>query len=382
MKAVFEDAKTHLNNELAVAGKVLPAVPGAVWDELSNDWSNHRGDLLKNVATAAATGLAAGVLFSRSPCLAKAAFGAIGLYQGWGIVSGGGQMLSQAWDAGSDDERQSVSLNITRNLGRAGASFAETMPAAIAGGISGTYIASRSPFIQSNLFALEKQARISTPESLHYLGPGAQSLNIAAAEGRFDLLSLSERMSKAQVWSNLEEGRFFKVAADGQARIGRALPGTPVETFMGRQSDNVFHTHLDRIAPTSGDFFAARKAGVISVPRRGLTVFYEGLGDQLAEVRTSVNSGSGVPEGISFRSLVLDKQQQLAVRVESLWKPQVGLEPVRLHALDYSDAVRTLSGWDGGRLNLTQIKSAPQMLLKPGMTELLRQLTIEASKGA
>ncbi len=379
---MFEDTKAHLSNEVEVAGRVLPSLPGAIWSELSNDWATNRGQLVKNVALSAGVGTVAGILFSRSPALAKVAFGAIGLYQGWGLACSTGQMLSSAWEAGSQADQEAVARNISASLGRAGANFAETMPATIAGGIGGTYIGRQTPFIQNTLFSLEKQVRMAEPESLHYVGPDSQRLNIASTPGKFDLLSLSERMAQSQVWPNLEEGRFFQVSPQGQARIGRALPGTASETFMGRQSDHVFHTHLERIAPTSGDYFAARKVGVISVPRRGLTVFYEGLGDRLAEVRASVNSGAGVPENLNFRFLVLDRSKQLAVGVESMWSDHAGLEPVGLQPLHYRDTLKALSAWDGGPLKLAAIKGAPQALLSPGMTDLMRQLTIEASKGS
>jgi hypothetical protein len=123
----------RLSNAVEVIGEIANNVPGAIWEELSNDWNNQRTSTLLSAGSAFATGAAATFLCRRFPATAIPVMALAGtgtlLYGGVKL----GSFLGESMDASSESQRAELIQRGTNSVGKAGAFAVETMPALLLG---------------------------------------------------------------------------------------------------------------------------------------------------------------------------------------------------------------------------------------------------------
>ncbi|MBY0552622.1 MAG: hypothetical protein K2W95_35395 [Candidatus Obscuribacterales bacterium] len=378
--------RRNLLNEANVVGDLLARVPGSIGTELADDWNNHRGELLTKTAISAGIGLGTAVLLSRSPVLAKGITGLLGLSAAIGGTAYTGRLLGKAWNADSQEQREDLVASAAKDLGRVGAELIETTPGFIGGTVGGLALTNRIAALEAISLRVREgvdfRVRTMVPERLHYIGPDARTVSgVGNGKGTIDLLRATEEIAARNPWRGVEEGRFFKVG-DGKVKFSSTLSGTTDEVVMGRRAEHMFHTHCDKLLPTSGDFNSIRGTGVISVPKYGITTFFEGTSLE-AEHALALRSAGRLAEaeqavaalhGRTFTSLVVDRSRELAVKVTTKWNPASGLEPVAIKPVDFTQATQTLRTWNGKTLSLSELGASNEALLKPGMTDLLKAI--------
>lgn len=376
--------RQNLLNEAHVVGDLLAKIPGSIGTELADDWNNHRGDLLKKTAISAGIGLGTAVLMARSPVLAKGVTGLLGLSAAIGGTGYTGRLLYRAWDADSAAQRENLVSSAAKDLGRVGAELIETTPGFVGGTFGGLALTNRIAALEAISLRVREgvdfRLRSMVPERLHYIGPDVRTVSgVSTGKGTLDLLRATEEIASRNPWRGVEEGRFFQVG-DGKVKFSSTLCGTADEVVMGRRAEHMFHTHSDRLLPTSGDFNSIRGTGVISVPKYGITTFFEGTSLE-AEQALALRSAGRLAEAEQaiaglhnrpFTSLVVDQSRQLAVKVTTKWNPASGLEPVTIKPVDFTQAAQTLRTWNGKTLSLSELTASKEALLKPGMTDLIK----------
>lgn len=372
-----------LDNQAAVFGRLIPQIPAAVAETLADDWRNHKGAMAAKIGMAAALGTGSAILLARSPMLAKSLLGLAGLAGGTHAAIGTGRFAVCAWNADSEAQRNALVADGRRSLGRIGADLLETAPALVAGTRVGIGLTKRFASLDST--ALSVRDKINNPlhERLSYLRGDAKTLTGVSGETGIDLLKVADDMATRTPWSSVEEARLFRATQNKAVKIGGKVSGTADEVMLGGRFDNVFHTHGSRILPTSGDFTAVNGTGVISIPERGLLTFYSGNGAQAGAVEQMLVRGRTTAafeaatnlQGQTFRSLVVDKSQGLAVRVDAVWVDKVGLQPKAVTVVEFDEALKVLQSWDGRRLAIETLTTpAPRMIEQGGMADLLRRL--------
>lgn len=373
-----------LSNEINVISDLMLQLPSSVGSSLADDWSNHRSDLLTKTAVSAGIGLGTAVLMARSPVLAKSFTAVLGLGAAVGATTYSAGFLGSAWNADTSVERERLAAGASKSLGRFGADLIETTPGFIGGTWAGLSLTNRIAALESVSLRVRESVdfrlRCVVPEKLHYIGPDVRTVSGVSHGKGVDLLRTAEEIAKTNPWRGVEEGRFFKLNGKGEVKFSSTLGGTTDEVIMGRRAEHMFHTHKDKLLPTSGDFNSVRGTGVISVPERGITTFFEGTSleaervlalraaGKLAEAEQAVAS----LHGKTFTSLVVDPAKELAVKVSTRWNPASGLEPVAVRPVGFAEAAQHLRTWDGKTLRLSELSASPEALMKPGMTDLMK----------
>lgn len=377
-----------LSNETDTLTRLLPKVPGSVGEALADDWTNRRQDVWKKVAISTGLGLGAAILLSRSPALARYLMSVAGVTAGVGATGCAGSFLISAWSADTAVERELLAAGGAKALGRVGAELIETTPGLVAGTAGGIFLTSRVAALESIAMrvrhSVDFRARRLLPERMHYIGTDVRTVTgVARPNGTFDLLQATDEVVALNPWRGVEEGRFFK-PGKSSIKFGATMPGTADEVIMGQRADHMIHTHADRLLPTSGDFNSIRGTGIVSVPESGITTFFEGTGIEAENVVALRRSGKLLEsrqaldalQQRSFRSLVLDQEKQLALRVDTKWNSFTGMDPVVVTPVDYSQAVRQLRTWNGKGLALSELAPSAHAVLKPGMTDLMRRVLL------
>ena len=375
-------------NAGAVYSEMLPAVPLAVLTQIESDFSNDSCTTLGKIAAAAAIGFTGAVLLSRSPVLAKSLFAALGIGSSAVALEQGLQFTGAAMAADSEEAQSKLALTGQQSLAKLGADLVETSPALLFGAASGSHLAGKIAALDNLSLSVRNSAEFRSrqlmPEGFHYLSGDTQSIaGLRNAEsGGTNLLQAGKNWMTKTPWRGAEDGRFFKLNGSGLKASAR-IPGTPDAVIMGHRSEQMFHTHESAILPSSGDFNSVYKTGIVAVPKEGVLTFYEGSGKEAELLVSMLKAGRADDAGTAaeslhaktFSSLVVDPNKELSVHVDMHWNAgQNRLEPSAIRTLDFSDTVNNLSNWQG-QLNIRQIESSSEALLKPGMTDLLRKIT-------
>lgn len=381
-----ESSKGGLGNQIDVLSRLVPKLPGAICHSLEDDWSNHQSALWGKLAISTAVGLGSAVLLSRSPALVKSVMGLMGVTAAMGGTVATGSFLHSAWNADTERDRELLAARTSHTLGGLAADMIETTPAFLAGTGGGVFLTSRLSALENLALRVRHVAdfrvRPLMPEALHYVGADVKTVaGIGRSNGTLDLLAATEKIAKSNPWIGIEEGRLFK-AAPGKIKFGSALPGTADDVVMGRRAEHMMHTHAEKLLPTSGDFNSVRGTGVISVPKYGITTFYEGTSAEAEKVLALRRAGRlqeaeqsmKALQERSFSSLVVDRTRSLALKVETRWNGITGLEPVSVKPVDFVQAVEHLRNWNGRTLRLAELASSQEALLKPGMTDLMQRV--------
>lgn len=380
-----------------VMGGTLSAFPDAFKSRLAHDFSADAGSTATKMLESAALGLGSAALLARYPVFAKTALAGAGTLAGGYLSYQALNFAARAYSSSSEQERLLLAGSGSKSLAAFSADLIETSPAFIGGISAGTRLSKgiapgRLP-TGGLLESAEIKLRQKLPEGFHYIDLDAKGLKLpGAAEGRVDLLAAGKEMMKLSPWRGIEEGRFFKLRSTGaksstgqperHVQMSARLPGKEHEVIMGRRSENLFHTHKESVLPTSSDFNSVFGTGIVAVPEKGLLTFYEGTGKEAQTIVRALKQGK-VGEAASlgqalgsreFRSLVLDTEKELAASVALKWHPESNsLLPSSVKPLAFEEGIKNLSNWRG-QLNIESLKPSTEALLKPGMTEFLRQI--------
>lgn len=374
----------RMENLLSVYAGTAADLPQKLSGKLVEDFTSRTGSTALKLAGSAAFGLGSALLLARSPVLTRT------LLAGSGVVAGGYmgyetlKFTASAANAFSAQERAALRGRAGDSLADLSADLLETAPAFMAAAGLATRLNSQpaaleraSSWLQNNV---ELQLRSKLPESFHYYSRDAFKLN-TLANSEANLLEAGQLMMKRSPWRGVEEGRFFKIGDDA-LKVSAGLPGKELELYMGRRAQNMFHTHKERILPTSSDFNSVFGTGVIAVPERGVLTFYEGsakYAEQLiaAQKAGQMEKAAAISKTLherNFRTLILEPAQQRAVRVDLNWNGAAGeLQARSLQAVSYDSAIKSLSTWRG-KLNIDSLRPDPDAMLKPGMTDFLREI--------
>ncbi len=375
-----------VKNVAAVYGQMIPELPGAIANQLKHDLVDETGSTMTRFAESAAIGLGTAVLLARSPVLAKTLLTGAGIGSSALMIGSASSFSYEALGANSILEQKQLAESGTKSISRLSAGLIETAPALAAGTTLGLKLSSRVAALDSIAIATRNSAEFRTrmlvPEGFHYFSLDAQKIAAVAEGSEMDLMRAGKEMMRSTPWRGVEEGRFFKISENNSVKVSARIPGSQYEVLMGPRAQQMFHTHDAQIIPSSGDFTSVYGTGIVGLPKEGILTFYEGAGREAENIvaltragkmEKAVEAATALHER-SFPSLIVDESKQLSMRVDLRWNPQLNrLEPTSIRPLDYADTVKNLSKWDG-RLNISAIQTAPEALLKPGMTELMRKL--------
>lgn len=278
------DLAKGFSNEISVIAKTAEEAPGAIWHDLADDWQNHRGKMVGNVAVSAGLGLGADVLLARSPMLDMAlgvGFVAYGVAK---ALPGVSNFLGQAWNASSSSQQDAVVKSATNTLGRFGADAAESSAGFLGGGLLGGALVRYTPAENISLGfsrTVESRVRQILPESWSYRGPGTIKLGskIMRPDGTVDLLGVAD---KANVpFRSVETARSLDLDT---GRISRSMPGKPTSVnliYPDAEGRVLFHTHAPGAGAEPGipDILSTNGLGII---RSGnSTSVYSGMAPEL-----------------------------------------------------------------------------------------------------
>lgn len=358
-------------NNIAVAGKVLPSLHTAVWDELSNDWQNHRTETLTKVGVAAGLGVGIGVLCSRAPVLGREIMAVLGATELTRITGSSIKLIQMAAQADTEQQRDAVANYARKGIASEGALLVETLPGALIGGTAGAQI-SRRYGIGASLASMGQSAeawqRGAFGDAFTFRGPGARTVSAAGENGGIDLLKLGGNLNESFAGTSttfggrtLEQARIWKVGAEstGDVKVSQTIMGnvraegisSAQEVSLGQRAANVSHPHVDGdIMLSTGDFNAVKEGGLVvaHVDDGAILVFGNGKGG-LGNVHSTWNS------------LVTQPESGVALRVTSKWNPQLGLEPLAVQPVEWAHAERMLRGYRGGPLPIESLTLAPHV---------------------
>lgn len=365
------DLVQAVENNLAVAGKVLPTVHTAVWDELTNDWQNHRGSMIAKGVLATAAGVGMGMLCSRAPVFGRQLMLSLGGIELARLGNSGIRLIDMAAHANTEQDREMIAGIARQSIGREGALLLETLPGGFLGGKAGAELGRHYGLGRSLASwgqGVEAWQRKMFGDMVAYRGPGSGTVSAAGDNGGVDLLKLGGEVNNAFTGTRttfggrpLEQARVWKIGAEGSGdvRVGHTVMGrvradgvsSGQELSFGRYADNVSHTHLNGdVRLSTGDFNAVKKGGLVVAHADDGAVMVFGNG----------KGGTGNANSM-WDSLVTQPGENLALRVTSRWNPQVGLEPIAVQPVQWTAAEAMLRSYRGGPLNLSSLPLAPHL---------------------
>lgn len=408
-----------LKNEASVFGKVVTDVPGAVWDEIRNDWNNHRGKLAAKEGISLAVGVGTGLALARAPFLMKTVLGAVFAYQGYEVASSAGSVIGRAWNAKTDASRRALANEAINGLSKAGADILETTPAFIAGGGAG--LAASGEFAGPRRLAVAVQEHVNDPlkygiqssgirfssaagelmpttirERFAWIGPGTKQLptSLISAEGKINLLETTRLMADmhpTQDAATLGRSRFFSPPSANEQWASIRLPDMKVSRtyygndlgvkmpFADREGRVMFHTHptegMSATYPVAGarpsvpDLQSTADLGIIqSGP---LTTIYQGASREY--LASQLQQTSFRP---TLRALIFDREQKLAAELATTATADgKSFEAAIVRPLDYARTEEMLSAWDVKTSNISDIPTDYNAMLnlsKPQAFEFLK----------
>jgi len=375
----FEDITRHVQNEASVVGQVLAEAPKAVWDEITNDCKNDRAGLELRAGISFVIGLGSGIALARSPVLGKCVFGTVGVYQSLRMASSVASVMGRAWDADSDQQRQSLVAEARASLAREGATALETLPTFAAGGAAGGFAARRVGVLDRFAYRVAEKVELPMRDTLMFVGPGTERLpkTLMGSDSQLDVLTLSEMLSQRHPWMGIEEARALRLS---DLKLGRTIRGTDSSLDVlpdERPGRILFHTHPERGLSRSGYSVPGARPSLRDIANTGefgiiqsgqlTTVYQGGRADFLA------NHADPTAFSPNLRAVVLDRENQLAVHLDTSWDWKKGdFIPHTARPLDYAETLRTLSSWDRSWASISAISSDFNAITKPGMLDLLK----------
>jgi hypothetical protein len=368
------DQPSRFDNQLDVVGRTMAQAPSAIMEEVLNDISQRPGQVMQNSMIAGAIGYGGTILMRRAPVVGALVAGTALLAEGLRITPKVSNFLDEAGDADTREKRVALSRQGAQGIGREGAMFVETLPAAGIGSKLAFSTLEKSAFSQSlsTAFAekIEFPVRRSLPDDLFFKGPGTKiKANLMVDANTVDALGASRLMPSHKPFT-VEYGR---VVDPLRGRASHVMSGTSegVEIGVAQQAKQIqIHTHNPHVdAP-----------GMMSVPDLRMTpkdalavinagenqTFYMGIG------KAPVAAGSDV----QVRALVMDHKAKEAFLHDYMAvadRKTFGLsglkDPVKL---DYDAALQSLQRVDIN--NPWNSLSSIARYERPGVSNLAQSL--------
>lgn len=229
-----ESLSERISNQADVLTRTLAATPRAIMDEVYNDVTQRPGQVVQNSAVAAALGYGTTLLMRRAPAIGMVVAGGALLFEGARVAPKVNDFFDQAGQAESYDQRVALARQGSRALGREGALFLETLPAAGLGSGAAFAHLERSSAARSASYAfaekVEFPVRRALPEDLLFRGPGTRlKSNLMTSGETVDALQAS-RLLPSQARYGVEYGTVIDPVA---GRMSWKLPGVPDAVELG-----------------------------------------------------------------------------------------------------------------------------------------------------
>ena len=368
------DSPSRIENQLDVVGKTMSQAPSAIIEEIFNDVTQRPGQVVQNSAIAGAIGYGATVLMRRAPVLGALVAGTALVAEGCRLAPKVSNFLDEAGEADTRQKRVSLARQGAQGLGREGATFVETLPAAGFGSKLAFASLERSAFAQSLSTAVAEKAefplRRALPDELFFRGPGTKIKNSLMVDERtVDALGASRLMPSQKPYT-VEYGRVIDPV---RGRMSQMMPGTAESVEIGvvqRPGQIQVHTHNPHVdAPgmmSVPDLRMTPKDGLGVINAGANQTFYMGLG------KASIAPGSEVP----VKALVMDhraKEAYLHDYMAQADRKTFGLtdlkDPVKV---DYDAALQSLQRVDINNPWNTLSRIAPYE--RPGVSNIAETL--------
>jgi len=243
---VTEGWTQRTENQLDVVGRTISQAPSAIMEEVFNDVTQRPVQVLENSAIAGAIGFGATVLFRRAPVIGTLIAGGAVLAESCRLLPKVSSFLSAAGDADTREKRIAVARQGALGIGREGAMFVETLPAAGLGSKLGLSALENSAFARNLSYAVAEKAefplRRALPDDLLFKGPGTKiKPGLMTGTDTADALGASRLLPSPKPFS-VEYGRVIDPRA---GRMSWKLPGLAdsVETGVV-QKPGQFSVHL------------------------------------------------------------------------------------------------------------------------------------------
>ncbi len=339
---------SRTENQMAVVERTLAQAPSAIMDEVLQDITQRPGQVLQNTAIAGAIGYGATILMRRAPVVGALVAGTALLAEGCRILPKVSSFLDEAGGADTREKRIALARQGAHGVGREGALFLETLPAAGLGSKLAFTTLEKSAVARNASYAVAEKVefplRRALPEELFIKGPGTKlKANLMTSADTVDALGASRLLPTPKPFV-VESGLVIDPKA---GRMSRIMTGTPegvelgVVQKPGQLSGHIQNPYVDAPGMMSVPDMRMVPKGSLSFINAGEnTTFYIGRG------RAPIAAGSEVP----VQAVVLDhkvKEAFLHDYVAMADRKTYGLtglkEPVRL---DYDAALKALQRVD------------------------------------
>lgn len=229
-----QEGSSRFENQMAVVGRTMAQTPSAIMEELFNDVTQRPGQVVQNAAIAGAIGYGATILMRRAPVVGTIVAGGALLAEGCCIFPKVSSFLDEAGNADTHEKRIAVSRQGALGIGREGAMFIETLPAAGFGSKLAFTSLEKSAFARNVAtgFAekVEFPVRRALPDQLFMKGPGTKLQNsLMTSSETVDALGAS-RMLPSRKPFEVETGRLIDPKA---GRASRVMSGTADGVELG-----------------------------------------------------------------------------------------------------------------------------------------------------
>ncbi len=304
------DRPSRFENQLDVVGRTMSQAPSAIMEEVLNDISQRPGQVVQNSAIAGAIGYGATILMRRAPVIGTLVAGTALLGEGFRIAPKVSNFLDEAGNADTREKRIAVARQGAQGIGREGAMFVETLPAAGLGSRFAFTTLEKSAFAQNLSTAVAEKVefplRRALPDELFFKGPGTNIKNSLMADAHtVDALGAS-RLMPSQKPFTVEHGRIIDPV---RGKMSRVMSGTAEGLELGviqKPGQIGIHTHNPHVeAPgmmSVSDMRMTPKDSLGIINAGENQTFFMGLG------KAPIAPGSDV----QVRALVMDHKAKEA----------------------------------------------------------------------
>jgi hypothetical protein len=337
----------HVENEVAVVGRVLHDLPGALWSGVADDFKANPVKRSVELVASAAVTAALYIGARRAPIIARdvSAVGGVTsgaltaaplLNQAETIFTGAKSLLTDGWNASDESTRDKLGQDYATAIGKNVAPLAEVSLGAALGGVGGHVLLSKegpNAWLSANLtekaeYAWRSRALGGENHLLSKSGSFAGQETFMNADGTANFLKVSEAidngprtaMNRAlrSVDPHIEEARVVDIAAN---RVSAPVRGSIDSVAFGFKPQNVtFHTHPDYVGArpsvsdvTSFDGVHMIKSGDDIALYMGLRGKYTGVAKDLSIDDNFAQRGAPM-----LTALIVNPKEQTARVIEGI----------------------------------------------------------------
>jgi hypothetical protein len=301
---------SRTENQMAVVGRTMAQAPSAILEEVFQDVTQRPGQVVQNSVIAGGIGYGATILMRRAPVIGALVAGTALLAEGCRIFPKVSNFLDEAGNADTHAKRVAVARQGALGIGREGAMFVETLPAAGLGSKLAFATLEKSAFARNLSYSVAEKAefpvRRALPEQLFFKGPGTKlKTSLMTGADSVDALGASRLLPTPKPFT-VEKGLIVDAKS---GRMSRIMSGTPegvelgVVQKPGQISGHLQNPYVDAPGMMSVPDLRMVPKGSLSFINAGEnTTFYIGKG------RAPIAAGSEV----QVQAVVLDHKMKEA----------------------------------------------------------------------